>query len=180
MSHLGAVTFEPLFKCHLNYLRFPGLYDGIHVTTLTLTQRRTKTSKNATKRPSSVFSPGQLSKCFSLICSQNFNCDVKHKYRKPCFLTNAMSQRQHAKICQSCSNLLAKSFITTVGSFYSPRFRKIATILEEVWGGKKKPIKHEQLCGIVPGTGGCQIRLCVSFLLGRKGHVNKLPEISGK
>ena len=45
--------------------------------------------------------------------------------------------------------------------------------------GKKKTHKHKQICGIVPGLGGCQNFVYVFFsghsLWGRKKHINKIP-----
>ena len=45
--------------------------------------------------------------------------------------------------------------------------------------GKEKH-KHKQICGIVPGLGGCQNFVYVffffgSFLMGEKKHINKMP-----
>ena len=45
--------------------------------------------------------------------------------------------------------------------------------------GDKKPNKHKHfLFGIVLGTGGGQICLCVTFFFGKRGDRNKTPRIS--
>ena len=47
--------------------------------------------------------------------------------------------------------------------------------------GKEKTHKHKQICGIVPGLGGCakQLFMCLcfffSFLMGEKKHINRIP-----
>ena len=45
--------------------------------------------------------------------------------------------------------------------------------------GKEKTHKHKQICGIVPGLGGCQKVVYVFFsghsLWGRRKHINKIP-----
>ena len=47
------------------------------------------------------------------------------------------------------------------------------------FSGKDKTHKHKQICGIVPGLGGCQTFVYVFFsghsLWGRKKHINKIP-----
>ena len=45
---------------------------------------------------------------------------------------------------------------------------------------ERKTHKHKQICGIVPGLGGCQKVVYVfffvgSFLMGEKKHINKIP-----
>ena len=45
---------------------------------------------------------------------------------------------------------------------------------------KEKTHKLKQICGIVPGLGGCQkvvyVFLFGSFLMGEKKHINKIPQ----
>ena len=46
------------------------------------------------------------------------------------------------------------------------------------FSGKEKAHKHKQICGIVPGLGGCQKFVYVffgSFLMGEKKHISKIP-----
>ena len=65
-----------------------------------------------------------------------------------------------------------------------PRYRITCTFL--VWGnysGKEKAYKHKQICGIVPGLGGCQNFVYVffgAFLMGRKTHKQSHPKIPGQ
>ena len=45
---------------------------------------------------------------------------------------------------------------------------------------ERKTHKHKQICGIVPGLGGCQF-FSGSFLMGKKRHINKItPKIPGQ
>ena len=44
--------------------------------------------------------------------------------------------------------------------------------------GEKKTHKHEQICGIVPGLGGCQIMFMCFFRVipfGGEKHINRIP-----
>ena len=63
-------------------------------------------------------------------------------------------------------------------------FRRVCCRVPDPRSGKEKTHKHKQICGIVPGLGGCQNFVDVFFGVipyGEEKHINKVaPQIPGQ